>query len=146
MNVITFAGPTVSNADFASLFSQTFNGSYTAYANILDIVPMASNNIAGMGSLYFKGDNSDNPRASEIYFSSHPYLSLQAFFDAAAVTIWSAQEYEGSWYTPLGEITQLNTDSQIIPNDCIGFEAWMEQAGDQHGSDNYLQLMGLDPI
>ncbi|MNK00460.1 Lipase (class 3) [compost metagenome] len=148
MNIVTFAGPTVSNADFGSLFIQYFNGSYTAYVNIIDIVPMAASNIANIGNLYFGDDNSDEPRAADIYMPSHPDITLQAFFDAADVAIITAQAYEESWYTPLadGEVTQLNTDSAIISNDYTGFDAWMEQAGSQHGSNNYLQLMGLQPI
>jgi len=133
ISVVSFAGPTTGNAAFAALFNASFSGRARLYVDVIDIVPFAANNFAGISNLY-SGDYPYAPKAPE---------ELVAIFKTANDSVRAAEYLLDSYYTPLNGTIQLNTDRVEIHNDHTSpVLAWITQAGDQHAHNHYLQLMG----
>ncbi|HEY6332532.1 MAG TPA: lipase family protein [Blastocatellia bacterium] len=152
-SVLTFAAPTAGNPAFAHFFDSTFPNSWRYY-NTIDIIPMASDNIVGMGNLYKK----PGPQASDITQSFWiPILNCQvtvslqevfvlvAFGLALAVSLGQLQPYAQTNQTH-GSVALNIGGTLCAPEGTDPLIQWFEQAKCQHGVETYLTNLGVTPF
>lgn len=119
---ITFAGPTAGNALFANWLEQQFAASSGRYFNALDIVPHAWQNLAWVEQSFPDGG---------------PSLPLALKILVRGVS----------------DILKLLKETYVqpgignsLPGTLQSGDTWFSEAGHQHGSATYLELVGAPPV
>ena len=122
---MTFAGPTAGNQAFADWYTQTaFPGVSFRYYNTLDIIPMAWQNLVGIKSLY-------------------PQPAPDCPWEMRGVI-----DMVNGWLVNVDDVAyvQPNGNGNPLPGTPYLTTSWFTEAGDQHGHNTYLDLLGAPQV
>lgn len=132
-NVVTFAGPSIGNPDFAAQYNSKFPGlNSRSYINPLDVVPYMAGKVDQIPTL-FDGKTHNTPMGAKIG-------AVEYFFHKLYKDVVEPAEKRWGKYTPVN--TVMAPPRQIVYDvEGTDLQRWLSQAGHQHSHANYLEFM-----